>query len=150
MHNPNFLPQRFIDKYASKYVLRYKVVFLALWLGCTGLFLLFKVNYDKYKDLRLMPKVHMSKKEVVASSNKKNLQSIMSFKIFVESLEKSMPYESVEINEKQIKLNLTAKDRDEFIKIIDFVENKIGCKIIFLSPVNNEMEENRFQLIVEK
>lgn len=150
MHNPNFLPQKFIDKYTLKYVLIYKAVFLVLWLGCTGLFLLFMVNYDKYNHLKLIPKVHSSKKEGVALSSKKNLQSITSFQIFVESLEKDILYESVEINEKQIKLNLTAKDKDEFMKIIDFVENKSGCKIIFLSPVNNEMEENRFQLIVEK
>jgi hypothetical protein len=150
MHNPNFLPQKHVDKYNLKSVIRYKTIFLILWVVCVTLFLLFVINYDRYKNLTLITKDESNKKPEVVGKSKKNFQSITALKIFLDNLENEMPYESAEIEEKQIRLNLTAKDKEDFIKILDSVENKSGYKIVFLSPVEDKAEEKRFQLFLEK
>jgi hypothetical protein len=150
MNNPNFMPLMLKEKYETRNMKVYKAVSVLLWVVFLVSFLYGIFNYNKYRDLsEKLKQQNMSKSFISEKAYSKNVQSISSFKKFIEYFEDDILHRNVEISDRQIYLLFTVKDEEELIKIADFVENNIGYKILSLSPVNDENYRNSFEIIIE-
>jgi hypothetical protein len=152
MENLNFMPETLKKKYECNKIQKYKITILLLWIICLLLFISYTIAYNKGK----LSNSFVKKNDNIISNlseynfnSGKNTHSIITLRELLDNLEKELPYETMMLNDRRVDLELALSDEEQYYKIIDFLENKAGYKILYLSPLYTFEEKIKFKISVE-
>jgi Ca2+/Na+ antiporter len=151
MENLNFLPPSFEKKNRNRKIKVYKAVVLVLWICCLALFIIYTFQHHKNKILntRNINSSKETKPSVVNAANSKHILSINTFKKFLLSLEKDIPYKTLSIDGKLINIESIIESKSQYYEIINLIENKYEYKILYLSSPFDNNETLQFKMIIE-
>jgi hypothetical protein len=147
----NFLPPSFVQKNRNHKIKVYKVVVLILWISCLVLFIIYTFQQGKNKILndRRLNSSKGSKTSIVNAVNTKDILSITTFRKFLISLEKNIPYKTLSIDGKRLNIELIIDNMLQYYEIADLIENKYGYTILYLSSPFDINGTLHFKMLIE-
>jgi hypothetical protein len=153
MENYNFLPEIFYEKRKIKKLKKYKILILTLWIISLFLFTIYVFNLNKCKLINEKIKSNINSKIDItikeSKEGKTDNNTLTTFKVFYEDIDGKLPYSIAAINNKEINLELTIGESEQYYKIVDNFDNKANYNIIYVSPLSNDNDIYKFRLISE-
>lgn len=153
MENYNFLPETYYEMRTIRKLKKYKFFILILWLISLVLFVTYTYNSNKYKSinqeikLSINSKIDETQKGYKQSVNEGN--TLSAFKSFYDDIDGKISYNTAIINNKEIDLELTVKESEQYYKIVDKFDNMANYNIVSVSPLSGDNGMYKFRLILE-
>jgi hypothetical protein len=148
LENLNFLPENLERKYISKKINIYKIAVLILWIVCLILFMVYSFYNNKSRTLKSADTINGNKIEASPIISKNTL-TINTLKTFLTNMKKDISFKTLTINNKRLEIESEIESRQKYYEIIDIIENKYKCNILYLtSPVDNN-GTLQFKMLIE-
>lgn len=153
MVNYNFLPETYNEIRRIRKLKKYKFFILILWLISLVLFVTYTYNSNSYKSINQKIKLDINSKIDKTQKAPKQVMNegntFSAFKSFYDDIDGKLPYNTAVINNKEINLELSVEESEQYYKIVDKFDNMTNYNIVYVSPLSGDNGMYKFRMILE-